>query len=351
MGSAGLAGRSRRSMGAGARSRRRGARGAHRQRSRRRGIGRAGGCAASFAFVGFFMLDPTAPDAPSRTEHALDRLGLRAICLFPAMQRYSLHDPRVREIVQLAAAHAGHGGLRALRRAVGRRAKEAGAAKPLRRALRQSARSARAGRRLSRRAVHHSALRRGTVSRSAARRRPLPERVPRHVEHQPVDGVPPTGSRWPTCSGRRSRLPGRSGCLFGTDSSFFPRGWNRAVYDAQVSALDAAGVDESVRQRFSTAISTGYFPPKRALTGRLWCYDRVNSQGERHGLRTGVHRRPIGADQHHPGHPKTLAPEARRARRRVRRRAASCSRCCSRHTRSRRSSSAPARSSPSASAW
>ena len=57
--------------------------------------------------VGFFMLDPTAPDAPARTEHALDRLGLRAICLFPAMQRYSLHDPRVKEIVQLAAAHAG----------------------------------------------------------------------------------------------------------------------------------------------------------------------------------------------------------------------------------------------------
>ena len=58
-------------------------------------------------FVGFFMLDPTAPDAPARTEHALDRLGLRAICLFPAMQRYPLHDPRVREIVQLASRHPG----------------------------------------------------------------------------------------------------------------------------------------------------------------------------------------------------------------------------------------------------
>ena len=57
--------------------------------------------------VGFFMLDPTAPDAPARTEHAFDRLGLRAVCLFPAMQRYSLHDPRVKEIVQIAAAHAG----------------------------------------------------------------------------------------------------------------------------------------------------------------------------------------------------------------------------------------------------
>ena len=53
------------------------------------------------------MVDPTAPDAPARTEQALHRLGLRAICLFPAMQRYSLHDTRVKEIVQLAAAHAG----------------------------------------------------------------------------------------------------------------------------------------------------------------------------------------------------------------------------------------------------
>ena len=31
-------------------------------------------------------------------------------------------------------------------------------------------------------------------------------------------------------------------------------------------------------------------------------------------------RRPIGADQHHPGHPEPLAAEARRARRRLRRR-------------------------------
>jgi hypothetical protein len=36
--------------------------------------------------------------------------------------------------------------------------------------------------------------------------------------------------------------------LFGTDSSFFPRGWNRPVHDAQVAALEAAGVAENVRQ-------------------------------------------------------------------------------------------------------
>jgi hypothetical protein len=29
--------------------------------------------------------------------------------------------------------------------------------------------------------------------------------------------------------------------LFGSDSSFFPRGWNRAVFDAQAQALQALG--------------------------------------------------------------------------------------------------------------
>ena len=32
--------------------------------------------------------------------------------------------------------------------------------------------------------------------------------------------------------------------LFGTDSSFFPRGWQRPIYDAQRSAVGAAGAGE-----------------------------------------------------------------------------------------------------------
>jgi predicted TIM-barrel fold metal-dependent hydrolase len=31
--------------------------------------------------------------------------------------------------------------------------------------------------------------------------------------------------------------------LFGTDSSFFPRGWQRGIYDAQRAAVDAIGVN------------------------------------------------------------------------------------------------------------
>lgn len=38
--------------------------------------------------------------------------------------------------------------------------------------------------------------------------------------------------------------------LFGTDSSFFPRGWNRQVYEQQKGALDAIGISAQDQQRF-----------------------------------------------------------------------------------------------------
>src|SRR5919106_1460640 len=57
-------------------------------------------------FVGFFMLDPTREDAIAYVERALDE-GLRAICLFPAMHRYSLHDERVARVFELAAGRRG----------------------------------------------------------------------------------------------------------------------------------------------------------------------------------------------------------------------------------------------------
>ncbi|MGH3118204.1 MAG: amidohydrolase family protein, partial [Gaiellales bacterium] len=42
-------------------------------------------------------------------------------------------------------------------------------------------------------------------------------------------------------------VAGASRLLFGTDSSFFPRGWQRGVYDAQLAALDELRVDDASR--------------------------------------------------------------------------------------------------------
>ena len=54
-------------------------------------------------FHGYFMVDPLPDDAAARVRAAL-AAGLRAVCLFPAMHRYSVNDPRVRPVFEEAAA-------------------------------------------------------------------------------------------------------------------------------------------------------------------------------------------------------------------------------------------------------
>ena len=58
-------------------------------------------------FIGFFMVDPTQPDAALRASEAIDRGGMRAICLFPAMHRFSIQDQRATAIFDVAAAKPG----------------------------------------------------------------------------------------------------------------------------------------------------------------------------------------------------------------------------------------------------
>src|SRR5437762_3091608 len=58
-------------------------------------------------FVGFFMVDPTLPDADAAAAAALDRGGLKTMCLFPAMHRYALHDARARRMFEIAAERPG----------------------------------------------------------------------------------------------------------------------------------------------------------------------------------------------------------------------------------------------------
>jgi predicted TIM-barrel fold metal-dependent hydrolase len=57
-------------------------------------------------FYGYFMVNPLAPEALDRVEAALNA-GLRGICFFPAMHRYSMNDPHVEPILQAASARTG----------------------------------------------------------------------------------------------------------------------------------------------------------------------------------------------------------------------------------------------------
>ena len=58
-------------------------------------------------FVGFFVLNAAAPDAAVRARRAFAELGLRCVCLFPAMHRYRLDDELVANVFEIATAHRG----------------------------------------------------------------------------------------------------------------------------------------------------------------------------------------------------------------------------------------------------
>jgi predicted TIM-barrel fold metal-dependent hydrolase len=57
-------------------------------------------------FIGFYMLDPTKDDALDRVAWAAAH-GLGGICLFPAMHRYPIHGPEVARVCEMAAATPG----------------------------------------------------------------------------------------------------------------------------------------------------------------------------------------------------------------------------------------------------
>ena len=196
-------------------------------------------------FVGFFMLDPTRKDAIDYAQRALDE-GLRTICLFPAMHGYQFHDQKVADVFELAPSRRGgtvepiaifaHCGLLA----VGIR-KKLGLPSPF---------EMRFGNPLD---LHGLALKYPKVpiiiphfgagmlrealmladccpnvyldtSSSNSWIKYTPGLTLEQVFKSALDVVGP------------DRL------IFGTDSWFFPRGWNGEIHQKQKSALDAIGV-------------------------------------------------------------------------------------------------------------
>lgn len=231
-------------------------------------------------FVGFFMLDPTADDALERARRALDR-GLRGICLFPAMHRYALHDERVARIFDLAASHA-------------RTMPDAPAPTP---APPRDARSAR-----SRPAVFVHC---GVLSVGARKKLGLPSpfdvrfgnpldlhalalrypTVPIIVPHfgagffrealMLADLCPNVHLDTSSSNAWMRYTPGLTlaqvlkaavdvagpnRLLFGTDSSFFPRGWHKAIEDAQRRAAADAGIEEDAQARIFGGNFDALFP-------------------------------------------------------------------------------------------
>jgi hypothetical protein len=199
-------------------------------------------------FVGFFMLDPSAADAAERAWRAVKDLGLRGICLFPAMHQVPLDDERVRRVVEVAEAHPGtavfvHCGVLSV-----------GVRKKLR-------------------LVSRFDMRLGNplgVARLAAAFPAVPFIIPHfgagmfREALMAADFCPNVHLDTSSSNGWVRYIPGLtldevfrtalavagpSRLLFGTDSSFFPRGWQRSVFDLQkavVSRLGLSATDEAL---------------------------------------------------------------------------------------------------------
>ena len=191
-------------------------------------------------FVGFFMLDPSAGDPVARVRRAVGELGLRGICLFPAMHHVPLNDDRVQQIVSVAAAHPGtavfvHCGVLSVgvRNRLGLPGRfDLRLGDPL-----AVARLAQAFPNVPFIIPHFGA----GLFREALMAADTCANI--YLDTSSSNGwiryTP--GLTLESVFRTALSLVGASRLLFGTDSSFFPRGWQKAVFDAQKTAITTLG--------------------------------------------------------------------------------------------------------------
>ncbi len=198
-------------------------------------------------FVGFFALNAGAPDAPQRAERGFGEFGLRCACLFPAMHAYKLDDDRVARVFEIARAHRG-----AIFAHCGYLTIEARTRLGLRSML---------------------DLRLGDPLALATMCVRFPE-VPVIMPHfgagffrealMAAEACPniyldtSSSNAWvkfvpgltlTEVFRRALAVAGPDRLIFGSDSSFFPRGWRRVLYGAQRTVLDELGAEAAVGEK------------------------------------------------------------------------------------------------------
>jgi predicted TIM-barrel fold metal-dependent hydrolase len=210
-------------------------------------------------FVGFFMVDPTQPDAADHAWRAIDGDGMRGLCLFPAMHRYSIQDERARDIFDLAALKPGtamfvHCGVLS----VGVR-KKLGL---------PSAFDIRFGNPLDLHAValchthvpiiipHFGA----GLFREALMVADLCPNVLFDTSSSNSWIRYHAGLTLSAVFRQALAVVGPDRLLFGSDSSFFPRGWVKDVYEQQSAALEEIGASAEVRDKIFAGTFDRVFP-------------------------------------------------------------------------------------------
>jgi uncharacterized protein len=204
-------------------------------------------------FVGYFVVNPTAPDAADRAARAFSQQGLRCACLFPAMHRYQLTDDRVATIFETAAANGGAMFVHCGYLSIEARAK---LSLPSRFDLRFGDPLAVAAMAVQFPGVpvvipHFGA----GFFREALMAADICPSI--HLDTSSSNGwlkyTP--GLTLAEVFRRALAIAGPRRLLFGTDSSYFPRGWRKVIYGAQMTALDEIGVEAEA----SAAILGGNF--------------------------------------------------------------------------------------------
>jgi predicted TIM-barrel fold metal-dependent hydrolase len=208
--------------------------------------------------VGGFMINPVAPDGLIRVRGGLNT-GLRVVCLFPAMHRYSLSDPKVAEVVGTIAQTPGavlfvHCGVLSVgvRRRLGLTSRfELRYGQPL------------------------------DVQRFAVDYPSLPIIVPHfgagffREALMLAESCPNVVLDTSSTNGWIRYHPGLTltdvfrtamgvlgpdRLMFGTDSSFFPRGWQAPIYDTQRAILEQLGTEDGFRAAIFGGTFNRLFP-------------------------------------------------------------------------------------------
>jgi predicted TIM-barrel fold metal-dependent hydrolase len=195
-------------------------------------------------FFGYFMVDPLRSGAPDRVRGVLERKVLRCLCLFPAMHGYSITDSRIVPTLEAAADYRAvvfvHCGVLS----VGIR-KRLGLASPF--DMRYSNPID-----LHPVALHFPQIRfivphfGAGYFREALMLADLAPNV--YLDSSSTNrwmAYDPAGLDLRTVFRRTIEVLGQKRLLFGTDSSFFPRGWHAMVFEQQVRVLYELGLDEN----------------------------------------------------------------------------------------------------------
>lgn len=191
-------------------------------------------------FYGYFMLDPTQPDALTRMKSAASNPHLHALCLFPAMHTYSITDARLVPILEAASDNQMPVFVHCGAISVGVR-KKLGLASQFNMHYSNPLD-------LHPVALHFPGVRFVVPHFGAGLFREalmLADLCPN------VYFDTSSSNRWMVYEGidlaqvfRRSiELLGVERLLFGTDSSFFPRGWNGTILEQQAKVMYELGLD------------------------------------------------------------------------------------------------------------